>query len=86
MIEVVALILEYGCVAEYGETMSEALRDEELAVVVLCQFNGYVLAVCRTALAYVYCYIEHRTAHAAHQLALCVWRTLEMKSAHNAVA
>ena len=30
MIEIVALVLEYGGLGEYGKTMGEATRDEEL--------------------------------------------------------
>ena len=66
--------------------MGEAAGYEELAVVVLCQFDGYVLSVCRTALADVNGYIEHCTLDAAHELALSERRALEMKAAHDAVA
>ena len=47
MVELVALVLEYDRLAQYGKTMREAFRDEELSVVVLGKFNRDVLAVCR---------------------------------------
>ena len=34
---VVALVLEYGNVGEYGKAMGETARNEELAVIILCQ-------------------------------------------------
>ena len=86
MVEIVALVLEHGFFAEHCEAVGETARYEELAVVVLRQFYGYVLSVCRTALAYIYGNIEHRTLDAAHELALSERRALEMKAAHDAVA
>ena len=38
VVELVALVLEDGGLAEYGETVGEALRDEELTVVVFGEF------------------------------------------------
>ena len=45
MVVVVALVLEHSDVAEDGEAVGEASGDEELAVVVFGEFDGYVLAV-----------------------------------------
>ena len=86
VIEVVALVLEHGRLAQHGKAVGEALRDEELAVVVLRQLHGHVLAVGRASLADVHRHVEHRAAHAAHQLALGVGRTLEVQAAHHAIA
>ena len=85
MVELVALVLENGRLAQHGETVGEAFWNEELAVVVLGQFDCYVLAVCRAALAYVDGNVENGSLNAAHQLGLGERRTLEMQAAHDAV-
>ena len=45
-IEIVALVLENGCLGENGKAVGKTTWHEELAMVVLCQFYGYMLAVC----------------------------------------
>ena len=52
--------------------MGKALWNEELAMIVFCQFYSYMLAISRGALAKIYSYIEDSTFYAAYQLALCV--------------
>ena len=47
MIELVALILEDCCLAEYGKAVGKALGYEELPVIVLSQFDCDVLPVGR---------------------------------------
>ena len=47
MVELVALVLEHGRLAQHRETVGETFRDEELPVVVLRQLYGHVLSVCR---------------------------------------
>lgn len=58
MIEFVALVLEYGGLGENGEAVSKATRDEELTMIVFCQFYCYMLAKCRRTLADVNGYVE----------------------------
>ena len=53
MVELVALVLEHGRLAQYGETVGKTFRDEELPMVVLGQFYCYMLAVCGRTFAYV---------------------------------
>ena len=45
MIEVITLVLEDGSLGEDGETMGKALWNEELTMIVLCQFYCYMLAI-----------------------------------------
>ena len=66
--------------------MRKALWNEELAMIVFCQFYSYMLAISRGAFANIYCYIEHSTFYAAYQFALCVRWTLEMQTTHYAIA
>ena len=58
MIELVALVLEYGGLGENGEAMSKASWHEELTMIVFCQFYCYMLATCRRTLADVNGYGE----------------------------
>lgn len=44
---IVALVLEYGHVAQHAEAVGKSTRDEELAMIVLGEFYGYVLSECR---------------------------------------
>ena len=85
MVELIALVLEHRRLAQHGETVGEALRDEELPVVVLRQLHGHVPAVSRAALADVHRHVEHGTLDASHQLGLRERRTLEVQAAHHAV-
>ena len=86
MVELIAFVLEYSRLGEYGKAMGKALRDKELAMVVLGEFDSDMLSERGTALADIDCHIEHGTPDAAHQLALGEGRTLEMQSAHDAIA
>ena len=47
MIEVITLVLEDGGLGENCETMGKALRNEELAMIVFCQFYSHMLAISR---------------------------------------
>ena len=51
MIEVITLVLEDCCFWEDCETMGKALWDEELAMIVFCQFYCHMLAISRGAFA-----------------------------------
>ena len=86
VIEVITLVLEDCCLRKDCEAMGKALRNEELAMIVFCQFYGYMLAISRRAFSNIHCYIEHSTFYATYQLALCVRRTLEVQASHYAIA
>ena len=58
MIELVALVLEDGSFGENGKAMGKTTRDEELTMIVFCQFYCYMLAKCRRTLADVNGYVE----------------------------
>ena len=66
--------------------MGKALWDEELAMIVFCQFYCHMLAVSRGAFANIYCYIEYSAFYAADQLALGIRWTLEVQATHYAIA
>ena len=85
MVELIALVLEDGNVAEDGEAVGEALGDEELAVVVLGELYGDMTAVGGTALADVDSDIEDGTPDTADKLGLGEGGTLEMQTPHDAV-
>ena len=85
MVELVALVLEHGRLAQYGKTVGETFRNEELPVVVLCQLYGHVLSVCRRAFAYVNGNVQHFSSYASNQFGLSERRTLEMQTTHHAV-
>ena len=85
MVELITFVLEDGGVAEDGEAVGEALGDEELAVVVLCQFYGDMLAEGGTATTYVDSDVEDGTADAADELGLGEGGTLEVQAPHDAV-
>lgn len=85
MVELVALVLEYGGVAENGKAVGEAFRDEKLAVVVLGQLDGDMLSVGGTAATDVDSDIEDGTADTADELGLGEGGTLEVEAPHNAV-
>lgn len=85
MVELIALVLEYGDVGEHGESVGETARDEELQMVVLGQLDGHMPAVGRRAFADVDGDVEDGTLDAAHEFGLCEGRTLEMQPAHNAL-
>ena len=85
MIELIALILEDGCFAQYGEAVSKAFRHEELSVILFCEFHGNVLSVGRRPFANVDSYVEDGSPDASNELALRVGWALEVQSAHDAV-
>ena len=66
--------------------MSKTLWNEELAMIIFCQFNSYMLTISRRAFADIYCNIKHSTFYAAYQFALCVRWTLEMQTTHYTIA
>ena len=86
MIELIALVLEDGHVAEDGKPMGKALGDEELAMVILRKFDGYMLAIGGTALADIDGDIEYSTLDTTDEFGLSERRTLEMETAHHAVS
>ena len=66
--------------------MSEALRDEELAMIVFCQLYSHMLTISWRAFTNIHSDIENSTFYAAYQLALCVRWTLEVQATHHAIA
>ena len=66
--------------------MGKALWNEELTMIVFCQFYGYMLTISWRAFANIYCYIKHSTFYAAYQLALSIRWALEMQASHYAIA
>lgn len=61
--------------------MGKALWDEELAMIVFCQFYSHMLAISRGS-----SYIEYSTFYAAYQLTLCIRWALEVQASHHAIA
>lgn len=80
---VVTFVLENGRGAEHRETVGEAARNEELAVIVGRQLHSHMAAISGRTLADVYGNVEHTPNHAAHQFGLSEWGTLEMQAAHH---
>ena len=66
--------------------MGKALWDEELAMIIFCQFYSHMLAIRWRSLTNIYCYIKHSTFYAAYQLALGIWWALEVQASHHAIA
>ena len=66
--------------------MGKTLWDEELDMIVFCQFYCHMLTISRGAFADIYCYIEDSTPYAAHQLTLGIRWTLEVQASHHAIA
>lgn len=85
MIELIALVLEDGGLAQHGKAMGKASRYKELAVIVFRQLYGDMLPEGGRALADVNGYIEHGTLDTAHELALGEGRTLEVEAPHDTV-
>ena len=82
---VVALVLEDSCLRENGETVGKSTRDEELTMIVFCQFYCYMLAECRRAFTDINGYVEDCALDTAHEFALSIWHALIMQSSHHAV-
>ena len=66
MIEVITLVLEDSCFRKNGESMSKALWDEELDMIVFGQFYSHMLAIGRGAFTNIHCYIEYSALYAAY--------------------
>ena len=66
--------------------MGKTLWDEELAMIVFCQFYSHMLAISRGSPANIYSYIEYSTFYAAYQLTLCIRWALEVQASHHAIA
>ena len=86
MVEVITLVLEDGSFRKNSESMGKALWNEELDMIVFCQFYCHMLAISRGAFANIYCYIEYSTFYAAYQFALSIWWALEVQASHHAIA
>ena len=81
-IEIVALVLEDGSLAQYGK----ASWNEELTMVILREFYSHMLAIGRQTFTDVNCYIEDGSLDASNQFALGEGRCLEMEASHHAIA
>ena len=66
--------------------MGKALWNEELAMVVFCQFYCHMLAIGWRSLTDIYSYIKDSAFYAAYQLALGIWWALEVQASHHAIA
>lgn len=86
VIKVVTFVLEDGFRTQDGKSVGKAAGNEELAVVVFCQFDCHMLAISGTSFADVNGHIQYSALHAAYQFALGERGTLEMQSAHDSVA
>ena len=86
MVELIAFVLEDSRFAQHSEAVGEAFRYEELAVIVLCEFDGDVLAVGRGAFTDVNGYVQDGAFDTANEFALGEWWALEMQTTHHAVA
>ena len=84
-VEIVAFVLEHSCLAQHRKSVRKSMGDKELAVIVLRQFHGDVLAVCRTAFANVNGDIQNCALDAPYQFALRKRRSLKMQTPHHAV-
>ena len=66
--------------------MGKALWDEELDMIVFCQFYSHMLAIGWLSFADIYSYLKHSTFYAAYQLALGIRWALEVQATHYAIA
>ena len=66
--------------------MGKALWNEELVMIIFCQFCCHMLAISRGAFTNIYCYIKHSTLYAAYQLTLGIRWALEVQASHYAIA
>ena len=58
VIDFITLVLEDGGLGDDGETVSKTTRNEELTMIVFCQFHCHMLPKCRGAFADVNGYVE----------------------------
>ena len=85
MVELIALILEDGSLTQYGETVSEAFRNEELTMILFCEFDGDVLPVSGRPFSDVDGYVEDGSPNASNELALREGWALEVQSSHHPI-
>lgn len=86
VVELIAFVLEQRLLAQDGETVGEALRDEGLEVVLPCQLYHLIFAICRGILAQVHSHIQDTAFNYPDKLALGKRRLLEMQATEDAVA
>ena len=85
VIELIALILEDGSLAQHRKTVGKTFWNEELPVIIFCEFYSDVFAVGGRAFAEVDGNVENGTFYAANKFALCVGWALEMQSSHHTI-
>ena len=85
MIEVVALVLEDGNIAEHRKAMGKTTGNEELAVVVLAKLYGNMLTIGGRSLTDVDSDIKYLALDATHNLALRIGRTLVVETTNDTI-
>ena len=65
--------------------MGKAFGNEELTMVLSCQFHGDMLSERRTSLPDINRHVQYATLNDAHELALAIGRILEMQSSQHTV-
>ena len=85
MIELVTLVLKDCHIAQHRKAMSKTFRDEELTMIIFCQFDSNMLAISRTALTDVYSHIKHCAFDTTDELALSERWSLKMQATHHTI-
>jgi len=85
-VEVIAFVLEDGLVAQYGKTVCESARYEELAVILGGQFDGDVFAERGRSAPYIDGDVQNPTLNDPYQFGLGCGPLLEMEPAQHAPA
>lgn len=85
MVEIIAFVLEYSSLTQYCEAVRKTFGYKELTMVVFCQFYSHMFTICRRTFSNVYSNIKNSTFNASYEFALCVRRTLEVKTTHYAI-
>ena len=86
MIEVITLVLKDCSFRENSETMSKALWDEKLDMIVFGKFYSHMLAVSRGTFTNIHCHIEHSTFYTMYQFTRSIRWTLEVQASHDTMA
>ena len=83
-IEIIAFVLENSYLTQYRESMSEPSGHEKLAMVILTQFNGYMLTISWTSFANIHATSRTHPSRNA-PIALRKRGPLKMQAAHHSV-
>lgn len=85
MVELIAFVREHRRFAEHAESVSKALGDIELQVVILAEFDRKMLPEGGAVFTEIYCHIEYASVGTTDEFGLCIRRALEMQSAHHTI-